>query len=68
LRARAAGNGRGVLLPRKLLLLAYLVIGAVVAASKDYLDNLDTVRRLASAVLAVVLWPLLLVGIDLRIR
>jgi hypothetical protein len=39
-----------------------------VAASKNYLENLDTVKRLASAVLAVMLWPLLLVGIDLRIR
>jgi len=58
---------RYVLLPRKLLFLVYLVIGVVVAASKDYLDNLDTVRRLASAVLAILLWPLLLLGIDLRI-
>lgn len=54
--------------PRKLLFLAYLVIGVIVAASKDYLDNLDTARRLASAVLAILLWPLLLVGIDLHIR
>ena len=62
-----AGMARYVLLPRKLLFLVYLVIGVVVAASKDYLDNLDTVRRLASAVLAILLWPLLLLGIDLRI-
>ena len=54
--------------PRKLLVLVYLVIGVVVAASKDYLDNLDTVRRLASAVLAIGLWPLLFLGIDLRIN
>ncbi len=57
-----------MLFPRKLLLVAYLVIGAVVAASKDYLENLDTVRRLASAALAIGLWPLLLLGIDLHIR
>jgi len=57
-----------MVLPRKLLFLGYLVIGVVVAASKDYLDNLDTVRRLASAVLAIGLWPLLLLGIDLHIR
>jgi hypothetical protein len=55
------------LVPRKLLLVAYLVIGVIVAASKDYLENLDTARRLASAVLAVALWPLLLLGIDLHI-
>jgi hypothetical protein len=64
----ARGNAVRMLSPRKLLLVAYLVIGAVVAASKDYLENLDTVRRLASAVLAIGLWPLLLLGIDLHIR
>lgn len=55
-------------LPRRLLFIVYLAIGVAVAASKDYLENLDTVRRLASAVLAILLWPLLLVGIDLHIR
>jgi len=39
-----------------------------VAASKDYLVNLDTVKRVASAVLAIALWPLLFLGIDLHIR
>ena len=57
-----------MLFPRRLLLLAYLVLGVIVAASKDYLENLDTARRLASAVLAIGLWPLLLLGIDLHIR
>ena len=55
------------LFPRKLLLIAYLVIGFIVAASKDYLENLDTAKRLVSAILAVGLWPLLLIGIDLHI-
>ena len=57
-----------MLFPRKLLLLVYIAIGVAVAASKDYLVNLDTARRLASAVLAILLWPLLLVGIDLHIK
>ena len=57
-----------MIFPRKLLLLVYIAIGVAVAASKDYLDNLDTAKRLASAVLAIILWPLLLVGIDLRIK
>ena len=57
-----------MLLPRRLLFLVYLVLGVIVAASKDYLENLDTVRRLASAVLAILLWPLLFLGIDLRIN
>jgi hypothetical protein len=57
-----------MLLPRKLLGLIYLAIGVVVAASKDYLDNIETVKQVASAVLAILLWPLLLLGIDLRIN
>jgi Mn2+/Fe2+ NRAMP family transporter len=46
----------------------YIVIGVAVAASYDYFENLETVRRVLSALLAVVLWPLLLLGIDLHIR
>jgi hypothetical protein len=46
----------------------YLVIGVAVAASYDYFDRLNTLRRFLSAILAVVLWPLLLLGIDLHIR
>ena len=71
-RARLAfarrGNPGAMIFPRKLLLLVYVAIGVAVAASKDYLENLDTVKRLASAVLAIMLWPLLLVGIDLHIK
>ena len=57
-----------MLLPRKLLGLIYLAIGVFVASSKDYLDNLETVKRVLSAVLAILLWPLLVLGIDLHIR
>jgi hypothetical protein len=57
-----------VLLPRNLLGLIYVAIGIFVAASKDYFDNLDTVKRVLSALLAILLWPLLLLGIDLHVR
>jgi len=57
-----------MLLPRKLLGLIYVAIGVFVAASKDYLENLDTMKRIISAVLAVLLWPLLLLGVDLHIK
>ena len=56
-----------MLLPRKLLGLIYVAIGVVVAASKDYFDNLETVKQLLSALLAILLWPLLFLGIDLHI-
>ena len=57
-----------MLLPRKLLGLIYVAIGVFVAYSKDYLENLDTVKRVVSAVIAVLLWPLLLLGVDLHIK
>jgi hypothetical protein len=56
-----------MLLPRNLLFVAYIAIGVAVAASKDYLDNLETLKRIVSAVLAILLWPLLFLGIDLRV-
>ena len=67
LKVAAPGTPRLMLLPRKLLGLIYVAIGIFVASSKDYLDNPDTVKRLLSAVLAILLWPLLLLGIDLHI-
>lgn len=62
-----SGNGLRMLLPRKLLGLIYLAIGVVVAASKDYLDSVETLKQVASAVLAILLWPLLFLGIDLHV-
>jgi hypothetical protein len=54
-------------LPPKLLGLIYVAIGVFVAASKDYLDNLETLKRILSAALAILLWPLLLLGINLHV-
>lgn len=48
--------------------LVYLVVGAALASTHHYFKHLDTIRLIASAVLAVVLWPLLLLGIDLHIK
>ena len=44
------------------------MIGVVVAANRNYLDSLDTVRELISAILAILLWPLVLLGVNLNIR
>lgn len=46
----------------------YLVLGVLVAVANDYFDHLTTFGRLLSALLAVLLWPLLLLGLDIRIR
>lgn len=46
--------------------LLYLIIGVVVAASDNYFKNVDDFEKVAEAVLAIVLWPLVLLGIDMR--
>jgi hypothetical protein len=51
-----------------LLGLVYLVVGVALAANRNYFDSLDSLRELVSAVLAIVLWPLLLLGIDLHVQ
>jgi len=47
--------------------LLYLVIGLVVAAHQGYLTHLTNISNIVSALLAVLLWPLLLFGINLHI-
>jgi hypothetical protein len=51
-----------------LLGIIYLIVGVALAADRNYLESLDTVRELVSAALAIALWPLLLLGIDLHIN
>jgi hypothetical protein len=46
----------------------WLVVGALVASAHDYLVNLNAIRPVVSAALAVVLWPLLLLGINLHVH
>jgi hypothetical protein len=55
-------------LPNRIVSLVYLVVGVLVAASHHYFAHANTLKPLLSAVLAVALWPLLLVGISLHIR
>jgi hypothetical protein len=69
LRLKVAAPGTpDPMLPRNLLGLIYVAIGIFVAASKDYLESLDTVKQILSALLAILLWPLLLLGVDLHVR
>ena len=46
----------------------YLVVGLVVSSSHAYLTNLNALMPILSAVLAVVLWPLVLLGVDLHLK
>jgi hypothetical protein len=62
-RSRSAVWSRPRLLPT-----IYLIVGVVVAASHHYFQNVNTFRQVVSAVLAVVLWPLLFLGISLHVH
>jgi hypothetical protein len=46
----------------------WLIIGVIVASSHHYLRNADALRPIVSAVLAIVLWPLVLLGINLHVK
>jgi fructose-specific phosphotransferase system IIC component len=66
LTSAAPGRIEGV--PRiSFLALVYLVIGVIVAYVEDYLENLDRIRRLLAAILAIVIWPLVLLGFDVKV-
>jgi hypothetical protein len=58
------GSGRTA----QLLIVAYLLVGAIVAQRHHYFAHLSTARQIASAALAVIGWPLILLGYDLHIR
>jgi uncharacterized membrane protein YoaK (UPF0700 family) len=61
-------KNNGVKIRIRLLALVYLIVGVAIAGSHHYFTNLHTVRQFLSAILAVVLWPLILLGINLHIR
>jgi Na+(H+)/acetate symporter ActP len=56
------------LLASRVVLIVYVVVGLLVAQSHHYFDHLSGLKSIASAVLAVVLWPLILLGISLHIK
>jgi hypothetical protein len=51
-----------------LLLIVYVVIGVLVAASHHYFAHLDALKPIVAAVLAVLLWPLVLTGVSLHFK
>jgi len=50
------------------LTVVWIVVGVIVAYSHDYFKNLNTLKLIASAALAIILWPLVLLGINLHIK
>lgn len=53
---------------RWIFILVYIVIGVVVAASHHYFVHLTSAKPIASAALAVLLWPLVLFGVSLHLK
>jgi hypothetical protein len=58
----APGFSTGWLVP------LYLIIGGIVAATHHYWSNLHTLKAWASALIATVVWPLILLGVNLHIH
>ena len=48
--------------------LVWIVVGLIVASGHEYFAHLTAVMPILSAILAVLLWPLILVGVNLHIR
>jgi len=46
----------------------YLIIGAIVAATHHYWSNVHSIKAIISGILATILWPLILIGINLHIH
>lgn len=49
-----------------MLTVIYLIVGAVIAADRDYFKGVNNLQEVVEAILAVLLWPLVLLGIDMR--
>jgi hypothetical protein len=68
---RSRRRGMSAMIPmrrfRLLFLLIYLVAGLLVAAQHDYFANATNLSGFLSLILAVLLWPLVLLGVHLKI-
>lgn len=50
-----------------IIAIVYLVIGVLVAVNRDYLGDINSVGALIDLLLAIVLWPLVLLGVDINL-
>jgi hypothetical protein len=46
----------------------WLIVGLVIASSHHYLSHTDALKPIVSALLAIALWPLVLLGINLHVK
>jgi hypothetical protein len=50
------------------LAVVYLVAGGIVAATHHYWSNPHALKPIISALLATVLWPLIILGVSLHVQ
>jgi len=46
----------------------YLIVGLVVAVLKEYFDYIETFRGVLEALIAIIIWPAVLLGVDINVR
>ena len=46
----------------------YLIVGVIVAAVNDYFDHIGGIRGVGEAIIAILIWPLVLFGVDINLR
>jgi succinate-acetate transporter protein len=51
-----------------LLVIIYVGVGVAIAASHHYFQHVNGWRGVLSAIFAIFLWPLVLLGINLHIK
>lgn len=52
---------------KTIIVLVYLAIGVAVAAMEDYLGDIGNVGDVINLVLAIVLWPAVLLGVEFNL-
>ena len=52
---------------KTLIFVVYIAVGIVVAATNDYLGGVGSLSEIINLVLAIVLWPAVLFGVDFNV-
>lgn len=50
-----------------MLALVYAIVGAFVAAANHYFSHVGSLKGVVNAIIAIIIWPLVLIGIDIRV-
>jgi hypothetical protein len=53
---------------RGIIPVIYVIIGVVIAQQHNYFAHLTSLAHVASAALAILLWPLVLLQVNLQIK